>query len=281
MSPTPPRPLALVLRGPGTNCDRETCHALELAGARAERVHVRALIDAPRTLDPAGLLVLPGGFSFGDDIAAGRVMATAMASRLGPDLLAFVARGGVVLGICNGFQILVRLGLLPGGSLVQTATLSDNASDRFESRWVTLVAGRSRCPFVEPGETYELPVAHREGRFVAPPEEIARLDAAGQIVLRYSSSQYPANPNGSLADIAGVCDPSGRVLGLMPHPERHVHRHHHPRWTRGEGTEPGCGLSIFRRAVEQAAKVGATAGSEPRCDERAGRTTKPSGVRSA
>lgn len=248
---------ALVLRGPGSNCDRETEHALTMAGAEPVRVHVRALIEDPSMLDGAGILAVPGGFTYGDDISAGRVFANAMASHLGGRIRRFVDEGGVVIGICNGFQILVKLGLLPGDEEgVQTATLTDNDSDRFECRWVRLKVTGSKCPLLEDGAEMELPVAHREGKFVVSAERLAQLEADGQLVLRYASSEYPENPNGSHGDVAGICDPTGRVFGLMPHPERYVRRQQHPRWTRGEGRDPGDGLGIFRKAV---ALVGAPA----------------------
>jgi phosphoribosylformylglycinamidine synthase len=249
---------AIVLRAPGSNCDRETAWALQCAGARVQRLHVSELIAAPALLDAAGVLVIPGGFTYGDDVAAGRVLACQLAAHLADSLQAFVAAGGVVIGICNGFQVLVKLGLLPSsaGKLYQQTSLIDNDSGRFECRWVTLQVTSERCPLLAYGEQLELPVAHGEGKFVALPAVLEELAANGQFVLRYATAagalaqgHYPDNPNGSLCDVAGLCDASGRVLGLMPHPERHIRHEQHPRWTRGEGRDPGDGLAIFQRAV--------------------------------
>lgn len=243
---------AVVLRAPGSNCDRETETALQRAGASTQRLHVNALVADPSLLDGVGVLVIPGGFTYGDDIAAGRVLAVELAESLGDALRAYVARGGVVIGICNGFQVLVKLGLLPGADFQQTVSLIDNDSGRFECRWVELEVHGERCPLLQAGARFPLPVAHREGKFVAPPEVLEQLEANGQLVLRYTRSDYPNNPNGSHADVAGICDPTGRIFGLMPHPERYIRRQQHPRWTRGEGVDPGSGLDIFARALSLA-----------------------------
>jgi phosphoribosylformylglycinamidine synthase len=248
-------PSVLVLRTAGTNCDEETAYAFERAGARAERLHVNRLREDPRALDRFQVLALPGGFSYGDDLGAGKVLANELRSHLAEPLARFLERGGLVIGICNGFQVLVKAGLLPGGAA--RATLAANRSGRFEARWVWLEATSDRTPFLRKGDRLHLPCAHGEGRFVAGGEAaLGALEAAGQVVLRYVDRDgrpgpYPVNPNGSEADIAGVCDPTGRIFGLMPHPERHVEFHHHPRWTR-EGRGPGDegdGLGVFRNAV--------------------------------
>jgi phosphoribosylformylglycinamidine synthase len=255
------QPRAIVLRAPGTNCDEETSAAWERAGARVETWHVGRLLEAPRALDGFEILTLPGGFSYGDDLGAGRILATRLASVLGDALVRFHTRGGLILGICNGFQVLVKAGLLPGpGSAA--ATLTQNESGRFEARWVWLTPTPGRSPFITGTDPIELPVAHGEGRFLlAEPEALAALETGGQVVLRYADASgtptqaYPANPNGSPGAVAGLCDRTGRVFGLMPHPERHIESIHHPRWTRGgphvDG-ECGDGLSIFRDAVEAA-----------------------------
>jgi phosphoribosylformylglycinamidine synthase len=245
----------LLLRTAGTNCDEETQYAFEKAGARVERVHVNRLRESAAPLEAAQILVLPGGFSYGDDLGAGKVLANELRHFLAEPLARFLARGGLVLGICNGFQTLVKAGLLPGGA--PRATLAANTSGHFESRWVHLEAVSGKTPFLRAGDRLLLPCAHGEGRFLPDrPETLAALAAAGQVVLRYVDEHgrpgpYPVNPNGSAGDVAGICDPSGRILGLMPHPERHVEFHHHPRWTR-EGRRPGDegdGMRVFRNAV--------------------------------
>jgi phosphoribosylformylglycinamidine synthase len=253
------RPRAIVLRAPGTNCDEETAAAWERAGAIAETWHVGRLIEAPGALDQFQVLTLPGGFSYGDDLGAGRILAVRLGTALGEALRRFHDRGGLILGICNGFQVLVRGGLLPGGQAPCPATLARNASGRFEARWVRLSPRPGLSPFVSFPEPIELPVAHGEGRFVTgDPTDLDRLHAAGQIVLNYGDDEgrptqdYPANPNGSAGAVAGICDLTGRIFGLMPHPERFVDPWHHPRWTRqGARRVPdGDGLRIFAGAVQ-------------------------------
>jgi phosphoribosylformylglycinamidine synthase I len=235
----------LVLRAAGTNCDRETAHAFARAGGAPESVHVNALLEEPERLLRYRVFAIPGGFSYGDDVAAGRVLATEIRQRLLPAMERFVADGGFVLGICNGFQALVKTGLLPGpASGGQTATLTHNDSHRYEDRWVTLVVATARCPAVRQGETYFLPIAHAEGKFVARDATLDELERSGRVLFRYRG-----NPNGSLRDVAGVCDATGRIVGLMPHPERHVEPWHHPFWTRvGLAPEPD-GMRFFRGVV--------------------------------
>jgi phosphoribosylformylglycinamidine synthase len=257
-----PRPRAIVLRAPGTNCDEETAAAWEQAGAEAETWHVGRLLESPHALDGFQILTIPGGFSYGDDLGAGRIFATRLGTVLEDALGRFRDRGGLILGICNGFQVLVRAGLLPGGPKPCAATLTFNDSGHFESRWVRLAPVPGRSPFLTDGEVIELPVAHGEGKFVLGDEAaLADLEAAGQVVLRYvdesgnPTQAYPANPNGSPGAVAGVCDPTGRVFGLMPHPERHIDPFHHPRWTRRGPATEGDGLRIFRNAVEAVSLV--------------------------
>jgi phosphoribosylformylglycinamidine synthase len=252
---------AVVLRSAGTNCERETVLALEAAGAAVELVHLHRWIAAPALLDGFALLVIPGGFSYGDDVAAGRVFGYELRRHLARELSAFVDRGGLVLGVCNGFQILVEAGLF-GERGTQAhereIALSANASGRFECRWVTLRAEPCACRWLE-GLVFPAPVAHGEGRFVTRDRAaLERLERRGQIALRYATpagaptDAWPDCPNGSLEGIAGICDPTGRVLGLMPHPERNVTPWHHPLWTRlGERVE-GEGLAFYRRMVEVA-----------------------------
>jgi len=253
---------ALVLRTAGINCDIETQFAWEKAGAVADRVHINRIIEQPRTIMDYQILTIPGGFSYGDDIASGKIFANQLVHHLSDVIQEFLAADRLVLGICNGFQVLVRAGLLPGRtggrpSLDLSATLTNNDSGKFEDRWVHLRTESDLCPFLKKGETLDLPVAHGEGKFIPADDlSVEGLAAAGQVAFRYvgedgkTGAGYPWNPNGSLADIAGVCDPTGRVLGLMPHPERHILPIHHPQWTRRPKVRDGDGLAIFRRGVK-------------------------------
>jgi len=253
-------PKAIVLRAAGTNCDRETQFALEQSGFQAERVHVFRLMEKPSSLRDYQFLVIPGGFSYGDDVAAGKILANQMIHHLAGALNEFVAAGKLVLGICNGFQAMLKAGLLPwgrvdGATANRDATLAWNDSGRFEDRWVHLRAGSNKCVFLPAGEIVALPIAHGEGKFI--PRDNAVLDAlrgADQVAVRYADAggkpgPYPVNPNGSVDDIAGICDPTGRVLGLMPHPERFVDITQHPRWTAGHVSRPD-GAIFFQRAYE-------------------------------
>ncbi len=253
-------PRVIVLTGFGINCDYETEDAFNSAGAMATRVHVNELIDNPSRLAGYQVLALPGGFSFGDDLGSGKILANKLKYRLGDALLEFLRADKLVMGICNGFQVLVQLGLLPGGvegGLRQSATVTFNDSGKFEDRWVSLeVSPESPCVFTRGMERVELPVRHGEGKFFcAEGARLQRLADDQLVPLRYTNpdrtrpARYPFNPNGSLDDIAGICDPSGRVFGLMPHPEAFTSRCHHPRWTREEIEEPGQGLVFFRNAV--------------------------------
>lgn len=257
-------PRAIVLRAPGTNCDEETVAAWQLAGATAETWHVGRLLEEPHALDRFQILTIPGGFSYGDDLGAGRILATRLGHALGDALRRFHERGGLIAGICNGFQVLVRCGLLPGGPDAPAATLAHNDSGRFEARWVRLMPTPGLSPFVDFAEPIELPVAHGEGKFLtADPTVMDALRASGQLVLQYAdqagqpTQAYPANPNGSALGAAGICDPTGRIFGLMPHPERFVESIHHPRWTRrpDHDSDEGDGLRIFRTAVAAVAGV--------------------------
>jgi phosphoribosylformylglycinamidine synthase len=228
----------LVLRAAGTNCDFETAHAFERVGAESETRHVNQLIAEPSLLHEFQILAFPGGFSYGDDVAAGRILATELKEKVLPDLRKFVDNGGLALGICNGFQVLVNTGLLPG-------TLTHNASHRYIDKWVELEVKTDTCAWLRPGETYFVPIAHAEGKYVAEEATLDEMAKNGQVALTYAE-----NPNGSHRDIAGVCDETGRVLGLMPHPERHMEPWHHPHWTRAGLAEEADGLRLFRNAVE-------------------------------
>jgi phosphoribosylformylglycinamidine synthase len=253
-------PRVLILRSAGTNCDVELSHAFARAGADPTPMHLNTLVADPAALHGFDLLGIPGGFSYGDDIAAGRILANRVRHRLMDDLRRFVADGKPVIGICNGFQVLIKTGLLPGlaDQPGQVATLADNARPRFVDRWVKLrVDPASRCIWTRGLDELALCIAHGEGRFVAPEPILDALEAHGQVPLRYTD-----NPNGSMRDIAGVCDPTGMVLGLMPHPERNQHPTNDPQWTRAaklDDTPPG--LRMFINAVEYAADPNATANS--------------------
>jgi len=252
----------LILRTAGTNCDRETEHAFRLAGSEVELMHLDRLVERPEVLADAGILVFPGGFTYGDDLGAGTIFSSRLRTALLEPVLAHVARGGLVLGICNGFQILVKTGLLPALDELGTtgeATLTGNDSDKFEDRWVLLEVASDLSPFVRKGDRIRCPVAHREGKFVPRDDAaLSRLEESGQVVFRYvaedgaANPAYPMNPNGSANAIAGICDPSGRILGLMPHPERNLVPAHDPDWTRNGLGEEGDGLAMFRNAVSAA-----------------------------
>ena len=273
------KPKVLILRTAGTNCDAETGAAFRLAGAETALVHIQHLIDSVSgtsrsrvLLSDYQILAIPGGFSYGDDISAGILLATEMKHKLTDTLTQFIAEGKLIIGICNGFQVLVKAGLLPkaapGGAvsklkgkdecayppeMSQQATLAMNTSARFECRWVTLETQQSPCVFTKGIKPrLYLPVAHAEGRFTAPPGVLAQMEANRQIVFRYASAEYPRNPNGSDANIAGICDATGRIFGMMPHPERFLTKWNHPRWTRENLPEEGDGVAIFKNAVNYA-----------------------------
>lgn len=254
-------PRILILRAPGTNCDLETAHAFRLAGGEPDLVHVNCLLENRSLPDQYQILCVPGGFSYGDDIAAGAILASQIRLHLSESLARFREHGKLILGICNGLQVLIKSGvLLPaddGGSPM--ATLTWNDCGRFEDRWVHLVTSGSPAVMLQGIATLYLPVAHAEGKFVANGDaSLRRLESAGHLALRYANPAsredrevpYPLNPNGSMGHVAGVCDQSGRVLGMMPHPERYIDRTQHPRWTRESLPDAGDGLKIFQNAVE-------------------------------
>jgi phosphoribosylformylglycinamidine synthase len=250
-------PHVLVLRAPGANCDAETQFAFELAGARAERVHINRLREQPARLHDFQVLVVPGGFTYGDDVAAGKILANQLAHFLGDELRRFRDEEKLILGVCNGFQVLLKAGLLvPPDDDGPLVTLAANAGGRFEDRWVHLQARPGKCPFLRGCDRLYLPVAHGEGNFLTrEPWILHGLEQSGQVVLRYVDAHgrpgpFPINPNGSQGDVAGLCDATGRVLGLMPHPERHVLPTQHPRWTRLGLAAEGDGLQLFRNAVQ-------------------------------
>jgi len=244
----------LVLRASGTNCDAETAFAFQQAGAEAELVHVNRLIQREERLADYQILVIPGGFTYGDDISGGKILANELKLKLGEEIDRFIGSGGLVLGICNGLQVLAKAGILPEPAAGGTSrlTLMTNDSGRFECRWVHLAVNRdSPCIFTRGIERMYLPVAHGEGKVVVDPSLLPELNT----VLSYTDEQgntgagYPANPNGSVADIAGICDESGRIFALMPHPERYIRSTQHPQWTRLGIKGQGDGLQVFLNAV--------------------------------
>ena len=285
----------LILRAAGINCDEETAHAFRLAGAgRVDSVHINAFIHGRRRLSEYNVLVLSGGFSYGDDLSGGKVLANEMQCKLMEDVETFIGEGKLILGICNGFQVLVKMGLLPQtapGGRRQEATVFYNDSGKFECRWVYLRRNPdSPCVFTrDMPETIYIPVANGEGKVMLASEDVRkRLGPRGHVALQYvnppwvaavesagesagaaaeepaeeaagvpagaaageatGETAYPWSPNGSVDAIAGICDATGRIFGLMPHPERYTHPTHHPRWTR-EGCREPDGLHIFRNAV--------------------------------
>jgi phosphoribosylformylglycinamidine synthase len=257
-------PRVLILRAPGSNCDQETAFAFQTAGGKPEVVHLNRLLENPKLAEGYQILAIPGGFSYGDDLSAGRIFGNQMRHHLRGCLEEFKAAGKLIIGICNGFQILIKSGvLLPDRADEPIATLTLNQSGKFEDRWIHLNVTNDRCVFLRGIERMYLPIAHAEGQFIArDAATLQRLDAAGQLVLRYGLPSeppdsrpqnpgvlsYPHNPNGAQLNVAGLCDETGRVFGLMPHPERHIDPTHHPRWTR-EQHERGDGLAVFENAV--------------------------------
>jgi phosphoribosylformylglycinamidine synthase len=252
-----PTPRVLVLRAPGTNCDQETAFAFQQAGSDATLVHINRLLEDPGAATQSQILCIPGGFSYGDDIAAGRILANQIRHHLRDVMQQFKEDGKLILGICNGLQVLIKSGmLLDDDDQGPQATLTWNDSGKFEDRWVQLKVDGHRCVFLDGIASMYLPIAHAEGKFVAQSgESLETLAREGQLVLRYAGANgngqvpYPENPNGSHANVAGICDATGRVFGLMPHPERHIDPTHHPRWTRGELPARGDGLALFENAV--------------------------------
>jgi phosphoribosylformylglycinamidine synthase I len=261
----------LVLSGYGLNCDLETAYAFELAGAVSHRVHINSLVSGEVSLADHDILVFDGGFSWGDDHGAGVLEAVRIKHNIGDGLQRFIKEGRLVLGICNGFQALVNLGLLPGfdGDYeTRQVALTFNDCGNFRDDWVTLLGNTdSPCVFTRGMVRLELPIRHGEGKFFASPNVIQRLIDQRQVVLQYAmptgkaaNGQFPHNPNGSVHDIAGICDPTGRIFGLMPHPEAFNHWTNHPDWTwtkarlkrRGEsiGVEPTPGVKLFKNAVD-------------------------------
>ena len=252
------RPRVLILRTAGTNCDLETATAFRLAGAEPFLTHVTELTSGKVRLFDFSIIAIPGGFSYGDDISAGRILANELKAQI-KDLRSFIRSGRPVIGICNGFQVLVKSGILPQTpSGEQVASLSYNDSNRFETRWVRLRINLQSQSLFTRGlpEIIELPVAHGEGKFVVKsPKILETLKKSRAILMQYVNEEgkfagYPYNPNGSLFNIAAITNPEGNCLGIMPHPERFITRYHHPNWTRQTFSKEGIGLEMFRNAVK-------------------------------
>ncbi len=248
------QPKIIILRAPGTNCDAETAHAFRLAGGLPEVFHLNRFLEEPRVTADYQVLCIPGGFSYGDDVAAGKIFANQIRHHLADALQEFREAGKLILGICNGFQVLIKSGLLDTDDANgPAASLTWNDSGRFIDRWVGLQTSGNRCVFLQGVETLVLPIAHAEGKFVVRDEaSLGHFEQNGQLVLCYANVDgvtSPHNPNGAIADVAGMCDITGRVFGLMPHPERFVDFTQHPQWTRCEERGEGQGLAMFRNAV--------------------------------
>ena len=251
-------PKVLVLRAAGSNCDIETKFAFDTAGGHADLVHINRLLDGSVNINDYQILAIPGGFTYGDDISAGKVLANQLKNKLQDQLYQFHDHDKLILGICNGFQVLIKAGLLPEFDMnaEQQVTLAFNDSGKFEDRWVHLDINQTKCVFTSDIKSRVMfPVANAEGKLVAKNHSvIKRLKKHNQIVFQYANPNakevvYPHDPSGSMEHIAGICDPTGRILGLMPHPERHFHPTNHPQWTRIGLAEQGEGVPIFTNAV--------------------------------
>ncbi|HQP92294.1 MAG TPA: phosphoribosylformylglycinamidine synthase I [Candidatus Omnitrophota bacterium] len=251
------KPRVLILKTAGVNCDQESAFAFESAGAETEFVHINELVSGTKKLSDFQILCFSGGFTYGDDIAAGKILANELKSKLFDELKKFISDKKLIIGVCNGFQVLVKAGLLPGNEdFRQEVTLSNNDCGSFQDMWIHLKTLDSKCIWTKGlSELIYLPIAHGEGKFIPKNEDVLqRLKNNGQIVFKYCSAQgvigdYPVNPNGSIDSVAGICDESGRVFGLMPHPERHLTGLQNPQWTRSGLKKHGDGFQIFLNAV--------------------------------
>ncbi len=250
------KPKVCILRADGINCDEELFYAFKKYGARCEYVHINELRDKSRRLKDFNILAVPGGFAYGDDIVSGKILAIELISFLRDQLFDFTAKKGQVIGICNGFQVLVRTGLLPLNRLGEMdATLANNASGHFECRFVKIKIEDSKAVFLKPyvGQVIDIAVNHGEGRFFTDPETLQKIENEKLVFCRYvdgegsPTQQYPENPNGALNAIAGVTDPTGYIVGLMPHPEKIVDYTQHPNWRRVLANEGKAGLKNVAR----------------------------------
>ena len=260
----------IVLRTAGTNCDAETAFAFESFGAEVDSVHINRLFNKEVKLKDYHILAVPGGFTYGDDIESGRILANELSRKLGADLCEFICAGKLIIGICNGFQVLVKSGILPGPldqkdldehDSSQKVTLTNNDSGKFEDRWSHLKVQGKSVWTKDLGDVVYYPVAHAEGKFIPMDKDVLnKIEDNGQVAFRYCNpegapSDYPNNPNGSVGDIAGITDQTGRILGLMPHPERHFLFTQHPYWTRlNSNGRYGQGAKIFENGVSYVKK---------------------------
>ncbi|MBI3342514.1 phosphoribosylformylglycinamidine synthase I [Candidatus Curtissbacteria bacterium] len=249
-------PRVCILQADGINCDHELFYAFEKYGAQPKFVHVNKLRSGQDTLRNYQILAIPGGFSYGDDIASGKILAIELVSSIRGQIEKFIEKKGLVIGICNGFQALVRTGLLPFGNLGQMdATLSQNKSGHFECRWVKIRTEKSACKFLPAGLVAEVAVNHGEGDFYSTKEVINKVEREKLVTFRYIDQKgkptmnYPQNPNGSTNAIAGVCDPSGRIIGLMPHPEKFIEKTQNPNWRRPDFEDLQAGF-VIKNMVE-------------------------------
>jgi len=259
------KPKVIVMSGYGLNCESETAYAFELAGATADIVHINDLINKKMKMSDYDIMVFPGGFAYGDDTGAGNAYANKVRNNLWKELMDFIKAGNLVFGICNGFQIMTNLGLFADGKRINA--MDSNTQNRYECRWVHIKGNNTNCVFTKGVELTHLPIAHGEGRFVCDEETLIKLKQNNQVVFSYcdengnpAKGEFPANPNGSTEDIAGICDKTGRIMGLMPHPERAIFVESEPEFhlkkelAKREGkrlpTYIESNMMIFKNAVE-------------------------------
>lgn len=243
-----------ILRTDGTNCDEELFYAFERYGGLPEYVHINQLRNKSKKLKNFQILAFPGGFSYGDDIASGKILAVELISFLKDEITGYINKGGLIIGICNGFQTLVRTGLLPFNQLGKmSVTMAQNESGHFECRWIKLKFEKSKCIFLNnnSGQVGDFAINSGEGRFFSTPDVIRKVEDQNHVILRYvdemdrPTQNYPINPNGSLHAIAGVCDPTGRIIGMQPHPEKFVDFTQHPNWRRVKYSKGALALQNF------------------------------------
>ena len=263
------KPKALIITGYGINCEEETAKVFEMEGAESEIVHINDLIDGTKKMQDFQIMAFPGGFSYGDDTSSGNAMANKIKNNLNEEFLKFAREDKLIIGLCNGFQILVNLGLVPALNNAygeRKVALMHNAQARYECRWINLKRTSGKCIWTRDIEMIHVPIAHGEGNFYTDAETLNQIKSGDQIVFKYvredgspANNEFPFNPNGAMEDIAGICDPSGRILGMMPHPERFNCFVNEDGWQLKKETliregkplpKEGKGLKLFRNAVE-------------------------------